>query len=195
MIGTVLLDLDGVVRHFDPDHVGTVEHRHGLAPGALTKAAFDPPVLEPVITGRRTRAQWIEQVGRSIEAPDAVREWLAERGTIDHDMLIIVDELRARSTAVAILTNVTDTVADELRHFGVTDRFDAVFNSAEIGFAKPDRRAFEHVCRSLGVEPGSVFFIDDSASKLTGAIEIGMTARLFEGVGPLRSQLAALDLL
>lgn len=46
----------------------------------------------------------------------------------------------------------------------------------------------------LGVEPESVLFTDDSASKLGGAVEIGMTAHLFEGVETFRRHLAEADL-
>lgn len=192
---TILFDLDGVIRHFDQEHIAGIERRHNLDPGALMAAAFEPALLNPVITGRATRRRWVEQVGRALNAPEAAKEWMAARGSIDHEMLAVVDELRAGGLTVAILTNGTDTVADELDELGVSDRFDAVFNSAEIGFAKPDRRVFEHVCQALDVSPSSVFFTDDSASKLAGALEIGMTARLFEGIGNLRSQLGSLGLL
>ncbi|MEZ5166494.1 MAG: HAD-IA family hydrolase [Acidimicrobiales bacterium] len=109
-------------------------------------------------------------------------------------MLTLVDALRSSGIVVAILTNGTDTIPDEMEKLGLNSRFDAIFNSADIGSAKPDRRAFEFACTHLSRHPDEVFFTDDSASKLTGAIEIGMTARLFEGMPAFRAQLVDLGL-
>ncbi|GAB3388519.1 hypothetical protein GCM10027568_09610 [Humibacter soli] len=64
-----------------------------------------------------------------------------------------------------------------------------MFNSAIIGFAKPDRRAFEHVIDMLGVPAGTVFFTDDSIGKLGGAAELGMTTHHYRGVAGLRDAL------
>lgn len=52
MIRAVLFDLDGVIRHFDPQHVTDIEHRHGIAAGAINNFAFASPVIEQVTTGR-----------------------------------------------------------------------------------------------------------------------------------------------
>lgn len=186
---TVLLDLDGVVRHFDPGHVAEVERRHELPAGSLTTTAFEPRLLERVITGGIRRSQWVEEVGRRVDNRIAAAEWMAETATVDAAMVAEVDALRSAGVVVAVLTNGTDTIPAEMEQLGLDTHFDAIFNSAEIGFAKPDRRAFEIVCSQLRVEPSSVFFTDDSASKLGGALDIGMTARRFEGVDVFRRHL------
>ena len=189
MITTVLLDLDGVVRHFDPSHVALVERRHGLAPGALMGAAFHPDLLEPAITGQVSRAHWAEQVGKKVNNPEAATQWMAGRGTVDQEMLRFVDALRLAGTTVAILTNGTSTIPEEMEFLGLVPHFDAIFSSAEIGYAKPDERAFRAVCKSLAVAPSEVFFTDDTPSKLAGAISLGMHATPFTNVEELRRQL------
>ena len=188
-IDAIVLDLDGVIRHFDPDHPTEVEHRHGLAPGSLVGAAFAPERIQPLVTGRIRRAQWVEQVGVAVGRPEAAREWLARPGRIDTAVLAIVDELRAEGYPVAILTNGTDTVPAELEAAGIRDRFDHLFNTADIGVAKPEPAAFEHACRSLATDPGSVFFADDSAGHVAGARSVGLVARLFTGADGLRDDL------
>ena len=185
----VLLDLDGVVRHFDPDHRINVERTYGLEAGALEAAAFAPALGHLVVTGRMTFDQWVSRVGEVVGSPTAARQWLHEAGSIDWDLVAVVDELRASDIVVAVLTNGTDTVGKELDDLGVTSHFDAIFNSAEIGFAKPDRRAFEYVCNELEVAGPSVLFTDDTAAKLAGAVELGMTARLYEGLATFQTHL------
>lgn len=181
-INVVLLDLDGVIRHFDADHLAAVEQHNNLPPGTLQAAAFEPVLAEQVVTGKMSFDDWVHRVGEIVGSQRAAEAWLHEVGRIDWDLVSIVDDLRAAGTTVAVLTNGTDTVQRELDELGVTSHFDAIYNSAFIGYAKPDRRCFEHVCGELGVAPEQVFFTDDTEKKLSGAIELGMTARLFQGL-------------
>lgn len=58
----LLLDLDGVLRRFDPAVGADVERRYGLPKGALLDTALRWPLLQPAITGRITHAQWLEAI-------------------------------------------------------------------------------------------------------------------------------------
>lgn len=194
-IDALVLDLDGVVRHFDPAHEADLCRRHGLEPGSIAAAAYAPERLQPVITGATTKDEWLAAVGEAIGAPDAAAAWGRSPTTLDHDVLAVVDEVRATGRPVVILTNGTDTIDDELAALDVAHRFDAVYNSAVIGHAKPDRRAFAHVCDELGLPPARVAFADDSPAKLAGATELGMAALAFTDAPALRAWLVALDVL
>ncbi|KYJ97261.1 HAD family hydrolase [Microbacterium sp. CH1] len=189
MIRAVLFDLDGVVRHFhhDPD----LEARHGLPDGTILRIAFAAPLIEAVTTGALTREEWITRVGEAAGSPTAAREWGRTPFAADPDVLALVDELRSHGIICAILTNGTDTIADELEVSGIGAHFDRVFNSAEIGHAKPDVRAFRHVVDDLVLVPEEIFFLDDSEGKLSGAREVGMYTHHFSGVAGLRTALAA----
>lgn len=141
-IDALVLDLDGVVRHFDPDHEADVCRRHGLEPGAIRAAVFASAVTEAVIVGRVTRDEWIAAVGEETGMPGAVAAWGVSPATVDEDVLAVVDEVRATGRPVVILTNGTDAIDEELAALDVVHRFDGIFNSAVIGHAKPDVRAF-----------------------------------------------------
>ncbi len=188
-ITTVLLDLDGVIRHFDPQHAASIETRFGLEVGSLMGAGFEPDRIHRLITGSMTRAAWGAEVGHRVGSVEAAEEWLADIGTVDQAMVAEVDKLRADGLTVAILTNGTDTIPAEMITLGLADRFDQIFNTSEIGFAKIDSRSFAHVCQALDVEPTNVFFTDDSSSNLGPASELGITARLFEGIDRFRAHL------
>lgn len=194
-ITTVLLDMDGVVRHFRPHHAADVEAAHGLATGTLTGAAFDHAMLHDLVTGRRSRAEWVQAIAEAVGNQAAVHEWLSDRGTIDESMLAEVDRLRAGGVPVAILTNGTDETRTEVVEMGLVDRFDAIFSTADIGHAKPDPRAFTYVANELGVDPTEVFFTDDTESKLAGAVDVGMTARHYTDLESFRRHLDEVGLL
>ena len=190
-IRCVLFDLDGVVRHFDHSDLEAVERAHGLPPGAVLDAAFDPDRLARVTTGRMTRAAWVAEVAASIGAPEPAAAWASTDAAPDHDVLALADELRAQAVITGILTNGTDTIPEELGRLGIASRFDHVFNSATLGVAKPDPEAFRLVLDHLGLTGREVLFTDDSAEKLTGAVAVGMAVHHFVGADGLRRELSA----
>ncbi len=194
-IAAVVLDLDGVVRHFAPDHEATLCRDAGLEPGTIEATAFAPDLIGLVVTGAITKAEWLARVGEAIGAVEAAVAWGRTPATIDQGVLAIVDEVRATGRPATILTNGTDAVPAELAALDVAHRFDRIFNSAEIGHAKPDVRAFAHVCEALDLAPERVAFTDDSRSKLTGAATLGMPTHPFTSAAALRDWLVDLAVL
>ena len=60
--------------------------------------------------------------------------------------------------------------ADVLGHFR------ELFLSSSIGLRKPDRDAFDHVVRAIGVPAERIVFFDDLAENIEGARSCGLTA-------------------
>lgn len=194
-ISAVLFDLDGVIRLFDPEDTSAIEHRHGLPSGAIQSIAFSPALLAQVTTGRITRAEWLQRIGTELGDQDAAQAWGSVPSRLSRPVLDLVDELRGHGIRTAILTNGTDTIMREAEEAGLHRHFDAVFNSAEIGWTKPDVRAFQYALDALRLGPDEVFFTDDSASKLEGARSLGMPTHHFSGADGLRSALRAVGAL
>ncbi|MFD8768592.1 HAD family hydrolase [Microbacterium oxydans] len=150
MIRVVLFDLDGVIRHFDARNTAMIERRYDLAPGDIERIAFARPLIDEVTTGRITRAEWVRRIGARVGTA-AAEEWSAQPAAIDDGVLELIDDVLETGVRTAVLTNGTDTIPAEIAAHGIASRFDAVFNSAEIGYAKPDTRAFRHVLDALDV--------------------------------------------
>jgi putative hydrolase of the HAD superfamily len=190
MISAVVFDLDGVVRHFDPAHVAEIERRHEIPEGAIEAFAFARPHIDEVTTGRISRADWVERIAQHLGNAAAAAEWGTQPSRVDPDILELAGKLRAAGLVTAILTNGTDTIPTEAIDLDLPGHFDAIFNSASIGYAKPDVRAFTHVLEHLGLLGEEVFFVDDSEVKLQGARACGMLTHHFTGIDPLRAALA-----
>jgi putative hydrolase of the HAD superfamily len=73
-------------------------------------------------------------------------------------------------------TNATHQAAWSRMFPTVATSFDRIFASHEIGLRKPERRAFEHVARALGVPASSIMFFDDSLENVEGARKAGLQA-------------------
>ena len=188
-VDAVVFDLDGVVRRFDPTHRTEIERRAGLASDEMRRAAFAEPLLTDVTTGRITRSQWVSRVGAAIGDPQAAADWLAERGEIAPGMSALLDALAEAPVPVAILTNGTDTVEDELRHLGLHDRFDHVFNSHFLGVRKPSVEVYRLVAEALDLPPERIWFTDDTEPNVASAAAFGFRAERFVDAATAASSL------
>lgn len=195
MIRAVVFDLDGVVRHFDPDHVRAIERGHGIADGAIEAFAFAQPHIEAVTTGRISRSAWVEMIARHIGSAAAAAEWGSQPSQVNPNILQLAAELREAGVVTAILTNGTDNIPAEVAELGLVSHFDPIFNSAAIGCIKPDKRVFLHVLDQLGLEAHEVFFTDDSERNVQAARSCGMHAHHFTGIDSLCAALARFELL
>lgn len=101
----------------------------------------------------------------------------------------LVRKLRMRHR-VACLTN-TNAV-HWARFPDLPELFDSSFASHLTGLLKPDREAFEHVLRELGVAANAVHFFDDLLQNVEAARKVGINAvqvRSFDEIEPaLRAQ-------
>lgn len=188
-IRAVLFDFDGVIRRFDAQFTPDLERRFGLAEGSIHTVAFAQPLITQLTTGKITRREWVRRIGAQIGSAEAAAEWSQSPTYADRQLLTLVDGLRGEGVVTAVLTNGTDEVRAEAEQLGVVEHFDAFFNSAEIGWIKPDPRVFQYVLDELSLRGAEVFFTDDSPNKLTGARDLGMYAHHYTSVTALRTAL------
>jgi putative hydrolase of the HAD superfamily len=190
----LLIDLDGVLRTWDPEVNAAAEERYGLPPGALLKTAMDWPLLRPAITGEIDHAEWMERVavalgaqtGDPAAARAAVKEWQAYRGMVDADVLGFIRDVRAAGLPVGLTTNATDRLDADLAALGLAGEVDAVINSSELGVPKPAREYFAAACAVIGAPASSVLFVDDSDRCVRGARVAGLSAYRWNGPDDLR---------
>lgn len=114
---------------------------------------------------------------------------LAHRyGRCDAEIMEFIQEELVGEYKLAVLSNMNDGTAKEMlgEYVGL---FDIVALSGEMGFGKPDIRAYLEVAKRLGEFPSDCLLIDDSPRNCVGAEESGMKSVHYEDLGGLKTTL------
>ena len=111
------------------------------------------------------------------------------RGRRFEDSLGTLDELRTRSIAIAVVSNLpwgspSLPWREELGRWALSERVDTVVFCADVGWRKPDRRIFERALTSLGRAPDECLFVgDDPRWDAVGAARAGIPVAILERTG------------
>ncbi len=189
----LLIDFDGVLRWHDERAHAELEAANNVDEGAILAIASDPAILIPALLGRVSRAGWLtdiaaalaDRVGGLDRAGRIVAEWDTNRGEIVPEVHDTLAALRAEGVPVALCTNATDDLRDDLARFALSDAFDAVVSSAEIGAVKPMREFYLAACEAVATPPANCLFVDDTQRNVDGARAAGLLAYRFSGVDGL----------
>lgn len=179
-------DLDGVIRIWDGQNASDTEAQSGLPDGAIRQAAFTPELLLPTILGKCTHEAWMELVIERLRQahPDAdvvaaVRRFAKPVGDVNHNVLNILRACR-KTVPLYLVTNATSRLLADLTVLGVVDEFDGIFNSSEIGHAKPSTEIFHAILAAANVRPEEAFFVDDSKKNVEAATALGLGGHYYE---------------
>lgn len=181
----LLCDLDGVVRLWPAHVVATAEDAAALPRGSIHETAFAADLLSLAVTGRMSDEEWRNEVINRLQAayPEAdasgaVAGWSASPGVINQPVLGL---LRQRRVAVALVTNATTRLPQDLAALGLDTEFDQIINSSVIGIAKPDRGIFAAALRALALPADQVLFVDDDVRHVAAGASLGIASYRFHG--------------
>jgi len=107
----------------------------------------------------------------------------------------VLARLSNTGVTLAMLSDTTPMFAQSRRELVFSHYFDHIFLSFEIGYKKPDPRAFNVVTEYYRVPPEEVFFIDDSQKNVDAAKKLGMDAVKFINAKELTQYLERTGLL
>ncbi|GAB2900185.1 HAD-IA family hydrolase [Streptomyces mayteni] len=197
--GALLCDIDGVLRHWPP--LDEIERAAGLPVGAVAAVAFTPPLIDAAITGRTTDAEWraaivteLAAAHGSVDAAEAaVAGWSAVLPRVDHEVVTLLTGLRG-VIPVALVSNATTRLDEDLARLGLADVADAVVNTSALGVAKPDPRVYALAADRVGVPAARCLFVDDTEANVVAARAAGMTGVHFRTAADLRLALTGTSL-
>ncbi|HLD05680.1 MAG TPA: HAD family phosphatase [Candidatus Nanoarchaeia archaeon] len=130
-----------------------------------------------------------ERYGRRVDVGKIRKEYDAAI-SINAEVLGFARSLRDKGLRLAILANEAREWMQIKRQKGGLDQvFEKVYSSADIGLAKPDKRAYELVLREMELKGEEVVFIDNMERNLVPAKDMGMRCIFFKGLLSLKEEL------
>ena len=98
------------------------------------------------------------------------------------DTMPLLKVLRAKEIEAVILTNgMSDSQRAKFKNLGLSRYIQRIYISEEIGFSKPNRKAFELVLRDLNAAASDVLMVGDSIENdINGAEQAGINAVLID---------------
>lgn len=180
MKDTILIDFDGVLRHWSGTEIKDAETRLGLDSGTLFAWAFSQELLSPAITGITSHEEWSERVHSKLAhlygdntARQLITAWQSASWEIDFNFLQDLKELMPTHQLI-LVTNATSRLDSDLKRAGLMSTFDGVVNSSQIGVAKPEHRFFEQALLVADSQAQNAIFIDDSLENVNAARSMGI---------------------
>ena len=122
-----------------------------------------------------------------------VRDYEASRIT-NKELVNLFPKFHTLGLKIGILSNATTQLRKWLEDEGIEPLIDVIIISGEIGYQKPHKEAFDILFERLGLAPGEVVFVDDSAKSLEKSDEIGYIPILFKDNEQLKDDLKELGI-
>lgn len=120
---------------------------------------------------------------------DEWKDYQAQVKGFNEKLLVYIKELR-KTYKVGMLSNVGQSgLSSEMDYKVLEEHFDDIVESAKIGFAKPEARAFEIAAERLGVRLDECVFTDDRPNYVEGATHVGMQALLYKDFDSFKKEL------
>lgn len=123
---------------------------------------------------------------------DEYVSYVARGEVANHVLLAYIAELR-HAYKIGMLSNVgKGSLNARIAKHDLTQYFDVIVVSGDVGVAKPDIRAYQLIADRLGVEPSVCIFTDDIPAYCQGAQDAGMQTIQFHTTRQFKRDIAAL---
>lgn len=190
MIKAVIFDCFGVLY---PDTFWSIVNKH-VPEWEESRSEYFHDILKRVDIGFSSRNEFWDETA---EACNLTREQLDTElnhlDELDMELLNYIADLKKRGLKTGMLSNVGRGFIDRMfSHLNITDYFDDLVLSGEVGFTKPDREIFEMSAEHLGVKTSDCVFTDDRKKFCEAAIQTGMQAIRYKSFQQFRTELEQL---
>lgn len=197
MIKAIAFDYGGVIKINDSDLFSDIAKYLNITREEFSKEYFTLNHLfntqeksyEDVIT------LIISKFNDSKEAKDYILNLMKENHSKYHlndELIDIIKDLKNRDYKIALLSNNSIKLKEILIQDGISDLFDVVVISAEVGCQKPQPEIFNILFKKLELEPSEVIFIDDTMKSLESADKIRYIPVLYINNKTLKSELSSI---
>ena len=167
--------------------------------GTITSVAFADERLARAMDGRSTFTEWCAEIGaevaglHGVEAALVAETWAEAGWRIDESVVDAVADAR-RVVPVALLSNASTNLLDDLVRSGIAEAFDAVIGSAHLGAAKPSEAAFQAAAAAIGVPLDRCRSSTTPSDTSRAAGGLGLRAEVFTDLETFEDLLAEVGL-
>lgn len=109
---------------------------------------------------------------------------------IDNEVFDVAKHLSKKYKLIILSNDTKDWMDAKVKRFGLKKIFQRIYNSADIGFAKPADAIFNFVLNDQNIKPEELVFIDNQENNFNAASKLGIKAILFKNVDSLLQQLS-----
>ena len=173
----LLIDFGGVLTTSVFASFAAFEQAEGLDRLAVARLLREDPraarALAALETGGATDAAFEAELAALLGvAPHGLIKRLLGGARLERGMIGAVRELHRGGVHTALVSNSwgTETYPEEL----LSELFDAVVISGQVGLRKPDPEIYRMAAEKLGLDPGECVFVDDLPNNLGPAARLGM---------------------
>lgn len=193
-IRAVLFDFGGViVRTNDRTPRERLAARLGIAYDQLSSLVFDSESALQATLGKITTQEHWEALRNELglsqddHANLPLDFWGGD--VLDQELVDYIRALRP-DYKTSLISNAWDDLRQVLEYtWKISDVFDEIIISAEVGVAKPDPRIYQIALERLAVAPQQAAFVDDFPANISGARAVGMHAIHFKNSLQARKEL------
>ncbi|MEN6405701.1 MAG: HAD family phosphatase [Thermoguttaceae bacterium] len=187
-LGRVLVDFS-IERMFR--QIGDVA---GLSPAAVREVIVHGGLFREIESGRLSDREFFEAFcdgSHTRPDMDAMARAASDIFELKRSMLPVVAQLREAGWPLGILSN---TCSAHWEHCAaqyrvLTEGFDVHALSYRIGAVKPEPAIFQAAAELAGVRPDEIFFVDDIAVHIEGALAAGFDAVQYTTTAALAAEL------
>lgn len=195
MIKAIALDYGGVIKINDSDLFNDIAQYLNITREELSREYFSLNHL--FNTQERSYEDVMKLViskfNDSKEANDHILNLMKENHSKYHlndELIDIIKDLKNKNYKIALLSNNSIKLKEILIQDDISDLFDVVVISAEVGYQKPQPEIFDILFKKLELEPNEVIFVDDTFKSLENADKIGYTPVLYKDNESLKMELS-----
>ena len=183
----VIFDFGGVLmRTEDPGPRTQLARSLGRTYTQLEDVVFNGPTGLPAALGELSAEQHWSSVAKTLQIAETQipsfqdKFWGGDR--MDAQLVDYIRGLKGHYRT-ALLSNAWSDLRSYLEeHWKISDAFDLMVISAEVGFAKPDLRIYQLVLERLQVPAQAAIFLDDVLENVEAARSVGLTGIHFRSV-------------
>lgn len=174
-----IFDFGGVLMQtvdYSPRHAW--DQRLNLPPGSVERAVHNDDSWIAAQLGRLSPIDyWADVAARlhlDAQQVQALAQDFYSGDRLAADVLATVDALASAGHPVALLSNDSLELRPRLATYGLTDFFDPLVISAEVGIMKPHPDAYLAVLNAWDLPADHAVFIDDRPENIAGAEALGI---------------------